>query len=112
MKNGLHIDEYGNQEWYLNDQIHRDDAPAVIDKDGTQKWYQWGKLHRTDGPAIVQTKTHKHWFKNGLRHRENGPALIIYGRKFWYINGIELSKQEFEKYTIQEKIKKNLESIL
>ena len=34
MKNGLIIDEYGNKYWYLNDQFHREDGPAVPIVDG------------------------------------------------------------------------------
>jgi hypothetical protein len=37
------IDEKGNQEWYQNGLLHRDnDLPAIIYEDGGQKWYKNG----------------------------------------------------------------------
>ena len=35
MKNGLIVDEKGNLYWYLNDELHREDGPAVIYNEGT-----------------------------------------------------------------------------
>ena len=57
--------ENGNKRWYLNDELHREDGPAVIFTDGHKEWYLNDKLHREDGPAI--------------EHRD--------GTKFWYLKG-------------------------
>lgn len=40
--------------YYKNDEIHRNDGPAMISPYET-KWYQSGELHREDGPAIVRS---------------------------------------------------------
>jgi len=43
----------------------------------------------------------EHWYLNGKYHREDGPAVeYSTGHKEWWINGIEMSEQEF-------KLKKN-----
>ena len=57
-----------------DDQLHREDGPAVERSDGSRMWYLNGKLHREDGPAV---------------ERPNGT-------RFWYRNGERLSKEEFE----------------
>jgi hypothetical protein len=33
----MQIDQYGNREWYLDDQLHREDGPAVEGADGTRR---------------------------------------------------------------------------
>jgi hypothetical protein len=38
----------GYQSWWLNDQRHRDDGPAVIYPDGTQEWWINGKLIKVE----------------------------------------------------------------
>ena len=48
-----------------------------ISKDGTKRWCLGGKVHREDGPAVECAD----------------------GTKFWYISGIELTKQEFNQRT-------------
>jgi len=44
----LHDGKY----WWLYDELHREDGPAVILYDGTKEWYIHGNLHREDGPAV------------------------------------------------------------
>ena len=46
------------KEWYLNDQLHRTDGPAVIEyfhsgEVWIKEWYLNGEQHRTDGPASI-----------------------------------------------------------
>ena len=67
MKNGLILDQYGNgtKHWYKNDELHREDGPAIIWEDGTKLWCQNGQRHRTDGPAIEHYSGDKHWFYEG-----------------------------------------------
>ena len=44
MKNGLIIGSNGDRFWYLNDQLHRDDGPAVEYMHNAYKaWYQESK---------------------------------------------------------------------
>jgi len=61
------ITEDGLQEWYKNDQVHRDnDLPALIAKDGQQEWYKNGQLHRdNDLPALIGKDGPQEWYKNG-----------------------------------------------
>ena len=38
---GLHI-EKGCKYWYLNDQLHREDGPALESDNGYRSWYIYG----------------------------------------------------------------------
>ena len=59
-----------------------------IDNYRTKRYYMNNELHREDGPAIEYANGDKHWFKNGKRHREEGPAIeYFWGSKEWYLNG-------------------------
>lgn len=85
MRNGIMITKSGSQYWYLNDQLHRTDGPALITKTDTKYWFQHGKNHRTDGAAIIYPN----------------------GHKVWYINGYNVanSELEFQNYLIQQNLK-------
>jgi hypothetical protein len=86
----------GRKYWYLNDELHREDGPAVENADGDKCWYLNNKLHREDGPAVEHSDGHKAWFLNGQRHREDGPAVErANGHKSWFLNGEDLSEDEF-----------------
>jgi len=38
----------------------------------------------------------KIWRLNGSLHREDGPAIVFKdGSEYWYLNGVELSPEEF-----------------
>ncbi len=37
------IDAYGDKRWYLNNQLHREDGPAIEYADGEKRWYLYGK---------------------------------------------------------------------
>jgi hypothetical protein len=99
MKNGLEINEYGDKFYYLNDQLHREDGPAIEYINGFKKWCIHGQFHRTDGPAIITAESKK-WFINGLYHRLDGPAIEwADGDKWWYYHGERIncnSQHEFE----------------
>ena len=70
----------GDKFWSLNDQLHREDGPAVEWADGGKQWRLNGKYHREDGPAIE----------------------CAGGNKWWYLNGKSISEQEFLSQTIKE----------
>ena len=74
---------------------HRTAGPAVVYFTGEQHWYQNGVLHREDGPAIVYPGGNKCWYRNGRMHRTDGPASIFWGTRHWYLNGTEVSEEEF-----------------
>ena len=68
------VDNNGTKRWYLNDELHREDGPAVEYQRGIKCWYLNGNYHRLDGPAIVN-----------MRDSEN------YG--LWYINGNNITDE-------------------
>jgi hypothetical protein len=70
----------GDQFWYKDGDLHRDDdLPAVIWDDGSQFWYKNGLRHRDgDRPAIIYSNDSKFWYKNGLRHRDGDLPATIY----------------------------------
>ena len=57
----------GNKYWYLNDQLHREDGPAIEYANGDKSWYLNGKPNREDGPAVEYAHGNKHWYLNGER---------------------------------------------
>ena len=102
------IAKNGAKEWYLNDQLHREDGPAIEYSDGTKKWYLNGKLHRTDGPAIEYPSGSKHWYLSDQLHREDGPALEYSdGSKHWYLNGKEYTEENYRLLQFANGIKLN-----
>ena len=84
----VRIDNYGNQTWYHNGQLHRLDGPAIETVIGERFWYYNGLLHREDGPAVEWPDGTKKWCRHGQFHREGGPAIeAVNGNRFWYQNG-------------------------
>jgi hypothetical protein len=43
MRNGLNIRKDGTKIWYVNDQLHREDGPAMEWSSGAKEWYLHGK---------------------------------------------------------------------
>ena len=87
----------GNQYYYRNGKLHREDGPAVIRADGSQEYYRNGKYHREDGPAVIGVDGTQYYFRNGMYHRVDGPAVLYPdGTRHYYLNGKELSKEQFE----------------
>ena len=88
MKNGMMTEYDGTKAWYLNDELHREDGPALEYPDGNCRWYLNGKLHRVDGPAVEWADGSNDWFLNGKQHRVDGPAIeFANGDKSWFLNG-------------------------
>ena len=75
LKNGW-VEETGKKVHYVNGIVNNDNGPAIELFDGAKFWYINGFLHREDGPAI---------------HR----AACVKGIRYWYLNGEELSEEEF-----------------
>lgn len=65
MKDGLHIDKDGTKRWYLNDEFHRVDGPAVIHINGTKFWFNSGLLHNKSGPAIMYKDGSESYYLHG-----------------------------------------------
>ena len=58
-------DEKGNKYWYLNDQLHRIDGPAIEHADGSRTWFVNGQRHRENGPAMESSNGSKGWWYHG-----------------------------------------------
>jgi hypothetical protein len=92
------IDEAGTKCWKLNDQLHREDGPALEYINGAKWWYRHGDLHREDGPAIEYANGDTSWYLNNKLHREDGPALeSAEGLKFWYLQGNQYTEAGWKK---------------
>jgi len=90
------VNDNGDKAWYQNGKRHRLDGPAIERSNGYKAWYQNGKCHRLDGPAIESSNGDKSWWRNDQIHRLDGPAVeYANGDKEWYIEGKELTEEEF-----------------
>lgn len=68
---------------------------VVVSGNGTKRWFLNDELHREDGPAIEYIRGSKLWYLNGKLHRVAGPAIKgADGSKAWYLEGKQLTKQE------------------
>jgi len=85
MKNGSLKDNFGNEYWYKNDMLHREDGPAYEFNNGARYWFKNNKFHREDGPAIET--------KNGTYFE-----YWLYGKKLNFPNDIRLTKEQMELY--------------
>jgi len=56
----------GSKFWWLNEDLHREDGPAIEWPYGTKEWHLNGLLHREDGPAIEYSNGTKEWYLNGI----------------------------------------------
>jgi hypothetical protein len=67
LPNGGELDEYnnGDKHYFLNDNRHREDGPAIEYANGDKEWYVNDKLHREDGPAIEAANGTKYWWLHG-----------------------------------------------
>lgn len=75
---------------YYNQELHRDDGPAVIGETGYKAWFKHGIRHRDDGPAVIHPSGYVAYYKNGKFHRDDGPAQILphSKKKSWYKDGV------------------------
>ena len=76
----VNIYDNGTKYWFLNDELHREDGPAIERADGSKYWYLNDKCHREDGPAVEYAD----------------------GNKAWYLNDEELTEAEFDARTKQK----------
>ena len=78
---------YGTKYWYnQQDQLHRDDGPAVEHSNGDKYWYQQDNLHREDGPAAEYADGTKEWWIKGKRPNVSSQEEFIRYMKlkaFW-----------------------------
>jgi hypothetical protein len=70
-----------------------------IDREGNKRYFdQRGRFHCEEGPAIVYADGSASYYKHGLRHRLDGPACLWLKDKKWFIDGVELTEEEFNEY--------------
>lgn len=81
------IEDKGTKKHYCNNQLHRENGPAIEYEHGSREWYINGLLHREDGPAIETYNDIKEWYRNGKLHRDDGPAIEKHGDQLWYRDG-------------------------
>ena len=94
----VRVYEDGSKFWLLNDNLHREDGPAIEWASGSKYWYLNGKRHREDGPAVELASGGKFWLLNGKQHREDGPAVErADGDKAWFLNGEKITEEEFNR---------------
>ena len=60
----MKVNQNGTKHWFLNDELHREDGPAIEYADGGKEWFLNGNLHREDGPAVEWPDGEKCWFLN------------------------------------------------
>ena len=64
MKYDIRINEYGTKCYYVNNELHREDGPAIESLNGNKIWFRNGKCHRKDGPAVEFANGKKEWHLN------------------------------------------------
>ena len=70
------VDDYGKQQWYRNNKLHREDGPAIIYSDGEKKWYLEGKDYREED---YHAKLRK---RAGVTSCE-GKSVIVDGKTYY-----------------------------
>ena len=72
----------GDKCWYLNEEPHREGAPAFESAIGDKFWFKEGKRHRQDGPAFQLATGHEEWYLDDIRVTEE-EHLAINQRRAW-----------------------------
>ena len=84
----------GSRSWYINGVYRREDGPAIEMSSGKKMWYINGKLHRLDGPAIIHSDSMKEWYQNNELHRLGGPAIEYPdGHGSWLVSGTRVDSR-------------------
>ncbi len=106
-ENGLVVTKH-----FYKDKLHRENGPAAYSSDGNYFHYSLhGETDRVDdGPAqrLVDYKGHitEYYYCMGRLHRINLPAIVainhelFYPDRMWYLHGIRMSKEEFDKNVV------------
>lgn len=97
-----------SMEWLIPDAIARliREAPpnftGLIDKPKFKLYLINGKVGREgDLPAAISLNRNNRpsavrYYKEGVLHRENGPANINVDGSFWFLNGVEFTREKHE----------------
>ena len=52
--------------WFLNNEIHRDDGPAITFKDSERHWYRYDYFYNLNGPTIIKPSGKKYYHIDGV----------------------------------------------
>ena len=75
------VDIDGSLEYYLGDDLHNVDGPAVVNG-RHQEWWIHGLRHRDNGPAVEYSDGSQEYWLYGMKHRVNKPAIILKDQGF------------------------------
>ena len=92
-------DESGNTFYWLNDQLHRTDGPAIEYFSGSKSYYINNQLHREDGPAYT-SRTLQMYCRYDKCHRLDGPAIYYHesDREEFWIDGKIIQAETTEEF--------------
>ncbi|MFZ6673696.1 hypothetical protein [Undibacterium sp. Xuan67W] len=79
------------KSWYLNDELHREDGPAIEYSDGGKEWWINGERHRDDGPACI--------------YKDPDEGDFFYE---WFRNGGRVTEQEIEQFIVKKNLNEKL----
>ena len=74
----------GNKEWFLNDQRHREDGPAIQNEYGDKAWFlngkrltkeEWENRMKNPNRAEADEWAKAEWAKARTEYRKNNPIL-------------------------------------
>lgn len=70
------------------------------------------KIISTDIATGSETiSTYLKYYSHGVVHRDDGPAVLLEGNPHeWWINGHQLSKEEYDHYLEKKALREKLES--
>lgn len=96
LNNGVYTDAVGTRYWYVDGQIHREGAPAVINLYGSEYWYIEGAIYFTEASyALASRERLLESYKGGRLERLWAASVggAIYSPEFkisasgWWIIG-------------------------
>ena len=66
-----------------------------ITKSGVRYWFKQNEISRDNGPAIILIGSHQSWLRHGMPYRLDGPARIWdNGNKEWWFDANPVSEYE------------------
>ena len=61
-----------------------------------KSWWEYIEEQPNFTGCLIDKDNDKAWYQNGKRHREDGPAReYADGNKFWWLNDVKYSEQEW-----------------
>lgn len=105
----LSITKSGVRYWFKQNEISRDNGPAIVDLPDYRAWWLNGKPHRVGGPVYIWDDGLREWFKNGKRHNPSGPAIVYSnGEVEYWVKGRQYEEYEHMFVVAQEMVNDNI----